>query len=267
MARLFYLHWHEKEAKERSRPIVKAGHKVSVHWSLEKTADFGATLPDVVIISQDRLPSHGRAVAAVFWEANQRRAIPIIFAGGEPDKIAATKTKFPQAVYCETDEVVQAIDEVLRNPPAPLPPKVKRAPPHTPGYSGKPLAVKLGVAEDQRIYVAHGPDELDDWIGPLPEGTKRIAKALAPINLAVLFHTSATDLKSEFAAVAKLMALKGILWVSWPKKSAKVATDVTEDVVRKIGLAHDWVDVKVCAVSEIWSGLKFLRRRKDAKRG
>src|SRR5262245_53790799 len=267
MARLFYLHWHEKEAKERIRPLAKAGHKVSAHWSVEKTADFGPKLPEVVIISQDRLPSHGRAVAAVFWEANNRRAIPIIFAGGNQDKVAATKKKFPHAIYCGSGEVIQAVEEVLRNPPASLPPKVKRAPPHTPGYSGKPLAVKLGVAEDQRIYLSNAPDEINEWLGPLPASAEQITKPAPSINLAVLFHTSAKDLKKEFASVAKLMAPKGMLWVSWPKKSAEVATDVTEDVIRKIGLAHDWVDVKVCAVSEIWSGLKFLRRRKEAKRG
>lgn len=267
MARLFYLHWHEREAKERVRPLVAAGHKVSTHWSVEKTAEFGAMLTDVVIISQDRLPSHGRAVAAVFWEAQNRRAIPIIFAGGEPAKVAATKAKFPFAVYCRADELVETVNAVLRNPPAPLPPKVKRAPPHTPGYSGKPLAVKLGVAEDQRIYLAHAPKEMDEWLGQLPANAKRISKAAAPINLAVLFHTSAKELKMEFASVAKLMAPKGMLWVSWPKKASKVDTDITEDIVRKTGLPLDWVDVKVCAVSEVWSGLKFLRRRKDAKRG
>lgn len=137
----------------------------------------------------------------------------------------------------------------------------------TPGYSGKPLAAKLGVAEDQFIYLAHAPKEIMDWLGPLPTNAKRILKPIAPIHLAVLFHTSAKDLKKDFAVVAKRMAPKGMLWISWPKKAARVESDLTEDIVRKIGLTTEWVDVKVCAVSDVWSGLKFLRRRKDSKRG
>lgn len=137
----------------------------------------------------------------------------------------------------------------------------------TPGYSGKPLGVKLGLAPDQRLYFENAPRELMDWLGGLPKGSRRISKAVAPIDFAVLFGMSSKQLAKDFKSVAKLMAPKGILWMAWPKKAAKIETDVTEDLVRKIGLASEWVDVKICAISEVWSGLKFLRRRKDPKRG
>jgi hypothetical protein len=266
MARLFYLHWNEKEARDRIKPLKLAGHQITTLSDSTENINW-KTKPELLIISLDRLPSHGKAVAAVFWEANNRRDIPIIFAGGGADKVKGVREKFPEAIYCKNDEVVSVVEETLKNPPPALGPKVKRVAPQTPGYSGKPLAVKLGVAANQRIYYGSAPDKMSEWVGPLPAGAKRISKATAPIDLAVLFGLSAKQLTTDFKSISKLMAPKGILWMAWPKKAAKIETDVTEDLVRKIGLASEWVDVKICAISDVWSGLKFLRRRKDAKRG
>lgn len=87
-------------------------------------------------------------------------------------------------------------------------------------------------------------------------------KPAATLDLAMTFVTKTRQLAQEFPGLIAKMAPKGMIWASWPKKSAKVPTDVDENIVRNIGLAQGWVDVKVCAVSEIWSGLKFLRRAK-----
>jgi len=111
MKKIFYLHWNETEAKARIAPLVAAGYEATYHWRTEERAKFGDALPDAVVISLDRLPSHGRAVAEWFWEAKKRQHIPIIFAGGQPDKVKATKAKFPQAVFCATEKV----PEILRN--------------------------------------------------------------------------------------------------------------------------------------------------------
>src|SRR4029077_1366280 len=86
------------------------------------------------------------------------------------------------------------------------------------------------------------------------------------LDFVMLFTRSRADLKKEFSRMAKLLAPAGRLWVSWPKKSSGVATDVDENIVREIGLAAGLVDVKVCAVTEIWSGLKFVRRLKDREK-
>lgn len=105
MKKIFYLHWNEAEAKARLAPLVAAGYEVTCHWNTEEHAKFGDTLPDALVISLDRLPSHGRAVAEWFWEAKKRQHLPIIFAGGQPDKVKATKAKFPNAIFCATEEV------------------------------------------------------------------------------------------------------------------------------------------------------------------
>jgi hypothetical protein len=114
MAKVFYLHWNEAEVKERIAPLAKAGYEVTYHWSTAEHAKFGETQPEAVVISLDRLPSHGRAVAEWFWEAKKRQHIPLIFAGGQPDKVKATKTKFPKATFCATEEVAAVLEHVLQ---------------------------------------------------------------------------------------------------------------------------------------------------------
>lgn len=109
MANVFLLHWHEQEAKARAAGLRRTGHTVTVHWSTESDPTLKDRLPDVAVISLDRLPSHGRAVAEWLWEAKKRQHIPIVFAGGEPLKVQATRTKFPNAAYCATDAVVETV--------------------------------------------------------------------------------------------------------------------------------------------------------------
>ena len=131
---------------------------------------------------------------------------------------------------------------------------------NTPGYSGKPLPQKLGLAEGQRVAFLHEPEHWDSIIGPMPADVQRFAKPANDLDLVILFVTESVKLAKEFPKLTESMAPGGMIWVSWPKKAANVKTDLDENVVREIGLRGDWVDVKVCAVSDVWSGLKFLRR-------
>jgi hypothetical protein len=131
-----------------------------------------------------------------------------------------------------------------------------------PGYSGTPLPKKLGIKPGFRVRLANAP----------PEVRAELRKALAECDLvkqgdaldfAMIFSKSRAALTREFSRIAKVLSPAGMLWVSWPKKSSGVATDVNENIVREIGLAAGLVDVKVCSVTEVWSGLKFVRRLKD----
>lgn len=104
-----YVHWHEGELQERIAPLTSAGVRVLGHWSSEAKAMFRDPIPDVLVISLDRLPSHGRAIADWFWEAKSRRIRPLIFCGGAEDKVAATRARFPGARYCGVDEVASLL--------------------------------------------------------------------------------------------------------------------------------------------------------------
>lgn len=129
------------------------------------------------------------------------------------------------------------------------------------GYSGTPLARKLGYQSGCHAVVIEAPQEYRDWLAPLPEG---VIFERAPGPRTTLIHLFATDARSlgrQLAELRERMAPTATLWVSWPKKASKQPTDLTEDVIRALALPLGLVDVKVCAVNEVWSGLKLVIRR------
>jgi hypothetical protein len=135
-----------------------------------------------------------------------------------------------------------------------------------PGYSGTPLPKKLGIKDGFRVWLPDAPPDVRAELKSALAGCKISRDGAKPLDFAMVFTKSKTELAKHFAHAAKALAPAGMLWISWPKKSSGVATDVSENLVREIGLASGLVDVKVCAVTEIWSGLKFVRRLKDRDR-
>ena len=136
------------------------------------------------------------------------------------------------------------------------------------GYSGKPLAAKLGIKPGMQVVLLGAPDALDALLAPLPEGVT-IARSLADgtaVQFLHYFTTQQAQLQADFAALKAALAPAGMLWISWPKRASKVATDLDEHVIRATGLAHGLVDVKVAAVDETWSALKFVYRKADRPR-
>lgn len=134
-----------------------------------------------------------------------------------------------------------------------------------PGYSGTPLPKKLGINAGFRVQLANAPAEVRAELrDALADCTA--AKDSGALDFAMIFTKSRAELTKEFPRIAKMLAPAGMLWVSWPKKISGVLTDLDENVVRGIGLDAGLVDVKVCAVTDVWSGLKFVRRVRDRKR-
>jgi len=132
-----------------------------------------------------------------------------------------------------------------------------------PGYSGTPLPKKLGIKDGFRVCFVAAPSEVLSELKTALASCEAGPNGKDPFDFAMVFSKSKTDLTKEFRRVSKSLTPAGMLWVSWPKKSSGVATDLDENIVREIGLAAGLVDVKVCAVTEVWSGLKFVRRLKD----
>jgi hypothetical protein len=135
------------------------------------------------------------------------------------------------------------------------------------GYSGKPLVQKLGVKPATRLALWDAPEGFEAELGPLPAGVRRLPAGEGPVECVLLFADRAAALAKAFPRAARTLTEAGMLWAAWPKKASGVATDLTEDVVRRVGLAAGLVDVKVCAVNDVWSGLKFVRRLKDRPGG
>ena len=130
------------------------------------------------------------------------------------------------------------------------------------GYSGTPLPKKLGIKDGFRVWFVNAPQDFDEILN-LPPDTRIIFARTKPLDLILFFTTSASELRRKFVATSQKLTANGMLWVCWPKKASGVATDVNENLVREIGLNAGLVDVKICAVSEVWSGLKFVYRLKD----
>lgn len=132
------------------------------------------------------------------------------------------------------------------------------------GYSGTPLAKKLGIKEKHRITLVAMPASVQ---AEIKGSLAACVSASSELDFAIVFVKSASELQKEFQRLARMLAPAGMLWVSWPKKSSSVATDLDENLVREIGLKAGLVDVKVCAVDEVWSGLKFVVRVRDRVAG
>jgi hypothetical protein len=128
------------------------------------------------------------------------------------------------------------------------------------GYSGTPLPQKLGIRENYSAVLINVPVRFERKLEPLPDGAEIVTEA-GGANVAVLFAASQADLVRDFRPLAKALPEKTALWVAWPKQASGIATDLKENVVRDFGLAAGWVDYKVCAIDETWSGLCFARKK------
>ncbi len=134
------------------------------------------------------------------------------------------------------------------------------------GYSGTPLPRTLGIKPGVRLLRVNAPEGLDDWLAPLPEGVVACAPGEdSKADVIIFFTKEATQLAARFGELARRLDPAGGLWVGWPKKSARVPTDLDEHKVRAIGLAGGLVDNKICAISEVWSGLRFVYRLRDRR--
>lgn len=136
------------------------------------------------------------------------------------------------------------------------------------GYSGTPLVRKLGIKPDTKLMVVGDvPEEYRSWLGPLPERATITGRGKPPLEAVHVFVTKRAELARRLEHLRKSLSPDGFVWVSWPKKAAKVPTDITEDVIREVALPLGFVDIKVCAVSEIWSGLKLVIRVSERAKG
>lgn len=129
------------------------------------------------------------------------------------------------------------------------------------GYSGKPLAQKLGIRAGTTVCAIDAPDEYLQLLGPSSESVQFARSASPKVDLVHLFTAQRSSLAQQLKRLRTMLRPDATIWVSWPKRASKVATDITEDVIREVALPLGLVDVKVCAVDEVWSGLKLVVRK------
>jgi hypothetical protein len=131
------------------------------------------------------------------------------------------------------------------------------------GYSKTPLIRKLGIKPGFQIALLNAPDDYLDTLGALPDGVTILSGLRDSLDLVQFFTRDRAELDEQFPVLKQAIKTGGALWISWPKRASRIPTDLDENVIREIGLKHGLVDVKVCAVDEVWSGLKFVYRLED----
>ena len=136
------------------------------------------------------------------------------------------------------------------------------------GYSGTPLVKKLGVKPGTKlVVVGEVPKEYKSWLAPLPERVTIAGKGKPPLEAVHVFVTKRADLAKHVDHLRRALVPDGYVWISWPKRASKVPTNITEDTIREVALPLGFVDIKVCAVSEVWSGLKLVIRVSERRAG
>jgi hypothetical protein len=129
------------------------------------------------------------------------------------------------------------------------------------GYSGTPLPKKLGIKPGSRVALVGGPDGFEAELEPLPDGVTVRRQARAPLDVICFFTTERREVERRFLELGRRLEPDGSLWICWPKRASKVPTDITENVLRDVILPSGLVDTKVCAVDDVWSGLRFVWRK------
>jgi len=131
------------------------------------------------------------------------------------------------------------------------------------GYSGTPLAKKIGIKEGSRVALVNAPKDFQFEPKELPDNVEFIKGSAKSLDIILYFVTTERALTKDLSKLAARLTANGMIWIAWPKKSSGVATDLSFERVQRIGLDAGLVDVKICAVDDIWSGLKFVYRLKD----
>jgi len=257
MHRVRVIHWKPKEAQGRLEPLREAGYQVEFD---PMTNDVLRTIksepPDAVVIDLSRMPSQGRDMAIYLRKYKATRHVPIVFVEGLPEKVERVQQNLPDAIYTTWSEVGITLEAAISNPPEqPLVPDSLFS-----GYSGTPLPEKLGVKPDSILALLDAPQGFEGTLGELP-GTVAVQRHLDQRpDVTLWFLTTKGDLDSGIERVGAI-AGEGRLWIIWPKKSSGVKSDLTQLVVRKVGLDSGLVDFKIAAIDETWSGLCFTKRK------
>ncbi len=251
------IHWKAAEAQEKAQKLRSLGYDVDCEpFTPAVWKRLRQKPPQAVVIDLSRLPSQGRDLGVAIRKHKATRHMPLVFVDGEPAKVERVKQLLPDAVYTAWNRIQSALKKAIARPPSePVVPQSMME-----GYAGTPLPKKLGIKAGSVVVLIDAPPEFEKTLGKLPEGVALRRHNRGRRDLTIWFACSQNDLQKRIERMGNA-AGDGGLWIVWPKKSSAQASDLTQALVREIGLDTGLVDYKVCAVDETWSGLKFTRRR------
>ncbi len=262
MHRVRLIHWKESEAEEKVEILKKAGYKVETSLlDPDSLRQMRQDPPAAFVIDLDRLPSQGRDFALGILINKATRNVPLVFVGGELEKVKGIQELLPDAVYTQWDQIDDPLRKVIEFPL--IDPGVPSS--IMAGYSGTPLPKKLGIKENTIVALVNAPNGLKETLGELPEGAVLRSGLQSIGDLTLWFVRSRAELEKGMRKMVDFGDSAG-LWIIWPKKSSGVESDLTQNIVRKIGLASGLVDFKISAIDKTWSGLRFTKRKTAQKK-
>lgn len=254
--RVRLIHWNAAEAREREAWLRAAGYEPAAG-----ALDAGLLRrlerdpPIAVVIDLSRLPGQGRDVGLAIRTRRATRHLPLVFVGGDHDKVSRIRGHLPDAIYAAWSGIDRALKRAISRPPQSpvVPPSVLA------GYAGVPLAKKLGIREGSAVVLAGAPEGFEAALGALPAGATVRRRGRGRRDLTIWFARSRGELKRRLGTMTAF-AGRGGLWIAWPKKSAAPRAGLTQAEVRRAGLGSGLVDFKICAIDATWAGLRFTRR-------
>jgi len=258
MQRVRLIHWKLEEAAERAKRIGE--YKVDYHMPAGSAflRQLSNNPPAAIVIDLSRLPSQGRDLALSIRRRKSTRYIPLVFVEGDPKKVDRVRELLPDAVYTGWEQISAALEQAITNPPTePVAPDSQFA-----AYAGRSLVQKLGIKANTIVALLNAPPDFPQTLGSLPEGVSLPNKFSAECDLVIWFVHSVADLDDKVGAMAHQLG-DARLWIAWPKKASKMASDVSQQQVREAGLAAGLVDYKICSIDKTWSGLLFTRRKSE----
>jgi hypothetical protein len=253
MARVRLFHWRAEEAKPLLTVLKAAGHSVDYKEPVSSYREVRASPPDVVVIDLSRLPSHGREVAVFLRSSKATRHIPIVFAGGEPEKIEYVRRVLPDAIYTPVSRLRSALRSAIAHPPSdPLKPAQM-----TERWGRRTTAQKLGIAKGARVFVVDPPNGYARAIGELPEGASFEEESADTCTLALWFVQGIAEFHAALPRMRALAAHKR-LWILWRKSKQD---GLNGNIIRSGAIDVGLVDYKICSINDTWSAMVFAVKK------
>jgi len=212
--------------------------------------------PSILVLDLDKKPSRGREVAIALRTSKAARHIPILFVGGLPEKVERIRAEIPDVHFAEWEGAARTLREILEEPQAMPAAMAHRS------YAATPLPTKLGIRARMQVALVGAPDGFEEVLGELPEGASLGKRISSKTELGLCFVRSWAELSGTIDLLAGQLPVGASVWLVYPKRGARQASDLNENVVRDAGLRAGLVDYKVCSIDSDWSALKFAHRKK-----
>jgi hypothetical protein len=252
------LSWHE-DISAKAASLKQRGLKIDAAQLIKTSGLIGELAhlnPAVLVLDLDKLPSNSREVAEALRSSKSAHHIPILFAGGQPEKTERLRSENPNACYATWAEAPRALANLLKQPPS----TPAAAPPRN--FSSTPLLKKLGINANMEVALIAAPDAFEELLSDLPENTVFTSRIRPTTSLALCFIRSLADLAASLDLLALRLPKQTSVWIIHPKRTGKHHVDFNQNHVRDESLAAGLVDYKVCSIDNVWSALKFSWRKR-----